>query len=141
MDQVSPQGYACLKSSVFACACVFRSLSREEKPHTKLWCLVLWATSSWRCTAGSAHALLMRSSNVTSTFSTLYLFNLWHYGELLPAVAVPANRKPMFSFSPSAQSACFPPTLKKGIPATIWCLFVRTHCLTNSPHAATFKRQ
>lgn len=54
---------------------------------------------------GQPHASLVRSSNVTSTFSNLYLSNLWHYRELLPAV----NRETMFSLCPAAQSICFPP--------------------------------
>ena len=40
---------------------------------------------------GQPHASLVRSSNVTSTFSNLYLSNLWHYRELLASVvAMPA---------------------------------------------------
>lgn len=60
---------------------------------------------------GQPHASLVRSSNVTSTFSNLYLSNLWHYREL-PAVAMRANRRTVFSTSPAAQSTRFPLMLK-----------------------------
>lgn len=53
---------------------------------------------------GQPHASLVRSSNVTSTFSNLCLSNLWHYGPELPAVAVTACIKTMFSICATEQS-------------------------------------
>ena len=54
---------------------------------------------------GQLHASLMRSSNVTSTFSITSLSNLWHYRPELPAVSMPALRETMLSVCPYAPSS------------------------------------
>lgn len=65
----------------------------QNPPHYQLWrWLFCRPPTAGAAQRGHVHASRVRSSCVTSAFSNLCLFNLWHYGELPAAVAMPANK-------------------------------------------------
>lgn len=72
-------------------------------------------THSWCSTAGSAHASLVRSSNVTSTFSVLYLSNLWHYRPLFLRLLTGGKKRKKCFQSVTLHRALFPRMLKGNI--------------------------